>query len=156
MMSTILKRGVPCALLALLFVFTACDDGTPVSTPTAESPTPATYSSSKSGSDVIPGQYIVVFKDGVHRLRSRAQALAKAHSGEVGFIYETAFQGFSIRASEQAANALTNNPDAAYVEPDQRVQAIGTQSPTTWGPTDRTSETCRSTTATRTVPRAPV
>lgn len=82
----------------------------------------------------IPGEYIVVLKDDVRDVPGLARGLAAQAGGRVGFVYGTALKGFSISVGNaQAAEALARNPNVAYVEPDQEVTAVGTQSPATWG-----------------------
>ncbi len=131
---SIQRSGSVLALLvAFALLLTACDTGAPDRASQIDPSDTPRVSKAAPGDDVIPGQYIVVFNDNANQPRAKAQSLAKAHGGEVGFVYETAVRGFSIRASAQAAEALSNNPNVAYVEPDRRVQAIATQSPATWG-----------------------
>src|SRR3954447_9713680 len=77
---------------------------------------------------------IVVFEPGaVPNIHAAAQGLAAANAGEVGFVYENALEGFSVRIPAGRANALAHDPRVAYVEADQVVQADTTQSPATWG-----------------------
>jgi subtilisin len=56
-----------------------------------------------------------------------ARQLASQHNGQVGFVYTTALQGFTISVPEPAAAALERNPNVAYVEPVHQVQTTGTQ-----------------------------
>lgn len=82
----------------------------------------------------IPGQYIVVFAPGTNDVAERARQLASRHGGELLHTYQHALQGFAARFSAQAAGALENNPNVAYVEQDRAVHAIATtQSGATWG-----------------------
>lgn len=87
--------------------------------------------------EFIPGRYIVVFKNDVRGTRALAADLARQVRGEVGFVYETAIQGFSItlpaQASERAIEGLKNNPNIAYIEQDQVVYASSIQTNATWG-----------------------
>jgi subtilisin family serine protease len=131
---SIQRSGSVLALLvAFALLLAACDTGAPDRASQIDPSETPRVGKAAPGDDVIPGQYIVVFNDGVNQPRARAQSLAKANGGEVGFVYEATIRGFSIRASAQAAEALANNPNVAYVEQDQRVRAIATQSPATWG-----------------------
>jgi subtilisin family serine protease len=82
---------------------------------------------------VIPGQYIVVFKDSVTDVPGLANRLAGEHGRSPFFVYEHALKGFAIAVPQQAAEALSRNPNVAYVEPDSVVWAIATQSNATWG-----------------------
>src|SRR5919106_172448 len=65
------------------------------------------------------GSYVVVLKPGIADVPGAAAGLTRAHGGTVGFVYEHALRGFSIRASAQAASAISRNPLVAYVEADQ-------------------------------------
>lgn len=60
--------------------------------------------------------YIVVFKDGVQNPRGLAHGLA---NGQATHVYENTIKGFAARFSPQAAAALANNPNVAYVESDK-------------------------------------
>jgi subtilisin family serine protease len=81
----------------------------------------------------VPGQYIVVFRDTVADVPGLAFGLAAAHGSSPRFVYEHALKGFAAELPEQAAEALSRNPNVAYVEPDSVVWAIATQSGATWG-----------------------
>ena len=74
---------------------------------------------------VVPGQYIVVFKDDVANPRAAAGRLARTHGFAPKFIYSVALKGFSATLSPRAAAALSRNPRVAYIEADQWVQAFG-------------------------------
>jgi subtilisin family serine protease len=112
----------------------------------------------KSKRDVIPGQYVVVFKqegtfNSVENRDSRKRALAardaaravvERSGGKLGFTYSTALVGFSARLTDTGLRLLRAAPGVAYIEPDQRYHFITVQPPTPPGnpPTgiDRTSE----------------
>jgi subtilisin family serine protease len=85
------------------------------------------------GAEPIPGQYIIVFKQDVRDVPGLARRLAAAHGGSLRFIYERALKGFAARLPDAAAAALARNPNIAYVEQDQVMQAFETQSGATWG-----------------------
>lgn len=78
----------------------------------------------------VAESYIVVLKPGVSEVGVIAAQLARAHGGEVGFIYQHALQGFSIRTSPAAAVALARNPQVAYVEADAEVSIAAQEVPT--------------------------
>ncbi len=123
-------------LLATLLMVTGCDtspsiDGPP-DAPSAEQPRARSAAPSNAAS-TIPNRYVVVFNDRVGNVPEQAQALASRHGGTLGFTYQHAIKGFSVELPAQAVAALENNPNVAYVEPDQEVYAIGTQSNATWG-----------------------
>lgn len=92
--------------------------------------------------EVIPDQYIVVFKDeafvngATESGRSPAQ-LADSYvaelNGELKNVYETALKGFAARLSPDAAKALASYPHVAYIVPDSLVQIADIQGPVTWG-----------------------
>ncbi|MBA2316174.1 MAG: S8 family peptidase [Euzebyales bacterium] len=84
--------------------------------------------------DAIEGQYIVVLRKDLTARSARAvEALAEARGGRVGHTYSTALDGFSAKLPAQAVDALTRNPNVAYVEADRTVAIADTQSPATWG-----------------------
>jgi subtilisin family serine protease len=102
--------------------------------PTAADPdlTPAF---SAQSADAIPGQYIVVFRNGVGDVQAAAGQMAAAHGASVRFTYSSALRGFAAsNMSTQAAAALARNPNVAYVEQDQRITlASSVQNNATWG-----------------------
>jgi subtilisin len=65
------------------------------------------------------GTYIVVFKPSVANVPAAAAGIARANGGTVGYVYEHALRGFSIRVPATAAAAIARNPTVAYVEADQ-------------------------------------
>jgi hypothetical protein len=98
----------------------------------------------RSAKDPIAGSYIVVFKADAVRGATEARSqrplvadtvreLARAHGGNVSFIYQHALKGLAVQLTADRAEALAANPRVTYVEPDQLVHAVATQSPATWG-----------------------
>lgn len=89
---------------------------------TAGSAPKAETAEPKAG-DKIADSYICVFRAGaVGRGNERAEAArsANAGGGNVGHVYSTALQGFSVNASERGvANMRAHNPNIAYCEQDQ-------------------------------------
>jgi subtilisin family serine protease len=83
--------------------------------------------------DVVPDRYIIVFNDQVGNAPEHARQLVALHGGTLHFTYEHALRGFAATLSSQAVAALQNNPNVAYVEQDQVVYTVGTQSNATWG-----------------------
>ena len=81
----------------------------------------------------IPGQYIVVFTDGVSDVPGLARQLVAVNGGSLGHVYQSALKGFSAKLPEAAAAALGRNPHVLRVEQDQVVWAFATQSNATWG-----------------------
>ena len=71
---------------------------------------------------------VIVVLDGVDRpVAEVAEEIAASHGGEIGFVYTTALQGFTLTVPEAAIAGLERNPRVAYVEPVREVQAFGTQ-----------------------------
>ncbi len=66
----------------------------------------------------IPGQYIVVFDDGVTDPHDLAQALAQRHGFAIRHSYAFALKGFAARMPAPVVRALAEDPDVAFVEPD--------------------------------------
>jgi subtilisin family serine protease len=136
MISQSITRLTSALVLVTFLIMAGCDTSpsveTPSSAPSAEQPR-ALASTPPDANAAIPNRYVVVFNDGVGNVPEMAQALTNQHGGELGFTYQHAIKGFSIELPAQAASALENNPNVAYVEPDKRVFAIGAQSNATWG-----------------------
>ncbi len=83
--------------------------------------------------ELVPGQYIVVFKSDVADPATLAQTLIRAHRATHRFTYTHAVKGFAASMSDVAAAALARNPQVAYVEQDQVVHAITTETNATRG-----------------------
>lgn len=74
--------------------------------------------------------YIVVLHDDVGPPGRVAREIADQVGGDVGFIYEHALRGFSIRLPPQAVAALERNPHVKYVETDYERHAFAQEIPT--------------------------
>jgi subtilisin family serine protease len=84
--------------------------------------------SGKRADGVIPGHYIVVFKDGVSDAPGLARRLTAAHRGTLRFTYGgPSMKGFAGKLSDAAVADLRRAPEVARVEPDQVVTADATQ-----------------------------
>ncbi|HWJ45378.1 MAG TPA: S8 family peptidase, partial [Gaiellaceae bacterium] len=59
--------------------------------------------------------------------------LSREHGGGLQKVFQYALKGFAVELTEKQAARLAEDPRVAYVEPDQTVQAVATQSPATWG-----------------------
>lgn len=115
---------VSTALLAV----TACSD---TSSPTRLAPqTEARLSAAPAASaeGAIPDEYIVVFQNDVADPPALARQLAAMHGASVRFTYQRALKGFAGHMSAAAAEALRHNPNVSFVEQDQTVSAIGSES----------------------------
>jgi len=109
-------------VVAFALSFAACQDASrPVDTGSNETAT------QRTGPEVVPGQYIVVFSDGVADPGSVATALVRSLGGTMLHIYTSAIKGFAARLPTGAADALQQNPLVAFVEPDEVIRADVTQ-----------------------------
>jgi subtilisin family serine protease len=86
----------------------------------------------------IDGSYIVALKNTSevreHGVPASAGTLVAKHDGALGSVFRRALSGFTATMSEQEARELAADPNVAYVEQDQRVWALDTQTnPPSWG-----------------------
>jgi Subtilase family/Peptidase inhibitor I9 len=90
----------------------------------------------RKSSHPIAGQYVVAFKADMERsqIASTARDLAVAHGGRIMFIYEDAIKGFAVELPEQAAIALSHNPQVDSVSENGYSVIMGSES-TPQGPT---------------------
>lgn len=74
--------------------------------------------------DVIPDQFIVVFKQDVQAASVSAASNRVALRGDESRIQRSysVIPGFSARLSPEAVEALQKNPEVAYIEADRRIQ----------------------------------
>ncbi len=80
----------------------------------------------------IAGSFIVKLKD--DRVTASAQTLGSRFGGQVGFVYDTVFKGFSIKMTDAQARRLAADTSVEYVERDQPVSIQATQvNPPSWG-----------------------
>ncbi|MGD2043323.1 MAG: S8 family serine peptidase [Acidimicrobiia bacterium] len=80
-----------------------------------------------AGADGPKQEYVIVLNPTRGSVAEAAQEIAGQHRADVGFLYTTALQGFTVTVPEQAAAAISRNPRVAYVEPVYQVEAVGTQ-----------------------------
>src|SRR2546430_13554015 len=66
---------------------------------------------------IVPGQYIVVFKDAVADPVALARTLVTLYGGSLLQTYTSALRGFAARLPDAVVAALRTNPLVAYVEP---------------------------------------
>ena len=88
----------------------------------------------------IPGEYIVVFKDDVDVDLEVGKA-EKENMVKAKYIYRYAIKGFSATLPSQVLEKIKNNPNVKYIEQDQEINAIATQTTVpSWG-IDRIDQT---------------
>src|SRR5919201_5265854 len=79
----------------------------------------------------IPNQYIILLNDSVDETIVNASAKdAKTHGADVLNIYSHAVKGFVIKVpnDQVLGNIVKNNPQIAFFEQDQKVQAFSSKS----------------------------
>jgi subtilisin family serine protease len=82
----------------------------------------------------VPGQYIVVFNPTVSDPPGLSRSLVAAHGGRLLFTYQHAIRGFAAALPDAGVEAVSRNPNVAYVEPDRDVTLFDTQNnPPAWG-----------------------
>jgi subtilisin family serine protease len=85
-------------------------------------------------SEVIRGQYIVVFHDHVTNPQAEAARVMRGTGGEILHTYQYALQGFAATIPDAAFQGIRMNPNVAYIEEDATVTKWSpTQSNATWG-----------------------
>jgi hypothetical protein len=111
-----IKRRFP-FLAATVFLVTACADDTSVVTePEVEDSPEASLVTDESQRQVIPNQYIVVFKQDVTSPGGLAQRLATQHRLELRHTYRNSIKGFSAVVPERAVEVLRAHPMVQLVE----------------------------------------
>src|SRR5881396_616883 len=83
--------------------------------------------------DVIPDRYIVVFKSSTQDPPGLARQLVKQHGGRLRHAYASAVKGFAADLSDDAVEALSSDPNVAFIEPDLRVRVADTEPNPDWG-----------------------
>jgi subtilisin family serine protease len=78
-----------------------------------------------------PERYIVVLNNGVSDPGQAANALARSHGVEVGFVYSHALKGFSATMPQARLEEVRSDGRVAYVEPDGMAHATVQTVP--WG-----------------------
>jgi subtilisin family serine protease len=77
--------------------------------------------------------YIVVLDDSVPSSVAVASRHTSLVGGDVSFVYEHALKGYAINVSPDLVDVIEADPLVAYVERDQQMRALTTQSGATWG-----------------------
>lgn len=93
--------------------------------------------------EVISNQYIVVLKNepglgpgpasDLRSTSAHALSVIDQAGGEVLYTYEHALSGFAATIPATALALLQNDPNIAYIEPDQIVTSADIQTPASWG-----------------------
>jgi subtilisin family serine protease len=86
-----------------------------------------------AGSEAIPGQYVVVMKDGASTAAAVAREVVSAHGGKLRHTYGAALNGFAANLSPAAVDALRRNPQVQYVAEDGMAYPDTAQTGATWG-----------------------
>ncbi|HEX9943144.1 MAG TPA: S8 family serine peptidase [Thermoanaerobaculia bacterium] len=135
-------------VLSVLFLSAALTStvhgGVPSNSPASPPGGPPPERSIQRTPNAIPGEYIVVLKEGVTRgPRDRdtgkpsvpevARELAAAFNGTLLHTYQYALRGFSIRMPEERARNLARHPKVEMVEENGEVHATATQYYPPWG-----------------------
>ncbi|HJR07116.1 MAG TPA: S8 family peptidase [Pyrinomonadaceae bacterium] len=127
-------------LTALLLFIGLCAAALSHSTTHAQRPEfssgvrPAPAAKFRKNAAPAQNRYIVVLNDSVtsKQVSGLANALTRAHGGTLGSTYQNALRGFSVEMSEAQAEALSRNPQVAFVEEDTLVEGASTQANAPW------------------------
>lgn len=120
-------------IVGVVVAVTACESPRSPVEPAATRVTSPSLVTLPAQSEAVPGQYIVVFKSDVQDPEALAQSLIRAHGATHRYTYSHAIKGFAARLSDAAAAALARHPQVAYVEQDQVMRAVTTETNATWG-----------------------
>jgi len=124
-------RGVlSCGAVALL----ACTDRPGP----AEPPRPTAAPALQAAGATPPGpaerdHYLVRLRDDAPGARGEAQRLARAHGGQVGYVYERALHGFTLRLPAAAAAAIARDSRVQSIRPVQAMHLADVQTSPPWG-----------------------
>jgi subtilisin family serine protease len=129
-----LKTGILAGILAGLVA--ACSD---VPTSTGDDG-PARSAPLISHAQAVPDRYIVVFNERAGDPEMESDRLMALHGGERLQTYRRAIRGFAADLSPRAVEALRRLPIVEYIETDQVMSIVETQTNPTWG-LDRIDET---------------
>jgi subtilisin family serine protease len=120
-----MKRTLTPLALASLALAAACSDTGVMETATPPADAPVITAASDRA---IPGQFIVVLKDGTDPgTVARLAGVTPRHS------YTSVMRGFAGRLDANQLRTLRGNPAVAYIEQDQLVSVNTTQTGATWG-----------------------
>jgi subtilisin family serine protease len=122
-MKIVLSYRFVFALVALL--------GLPAAFAQAVVDPPATHKSSETR--LIPGRYIVVFKDHVTDVGTESDKVMRGRSGVRHLTFSHGLKGFVATLSDAALAGVRNEPDVDYVEQDQVATINATENLTAGG-----------------------
>lgn len=111
------KRCLPLALIVTAAMFAGCREESAFEPPPP--PAPPSESSAPAQEDLIPGQYIVVFKDDVNSPARLANEIARANGLKLRHTYRYALRGFSASVPEGRLAALERHPRVQSVRPNR-------------------------------------
>ena len=117
--------------LALAIGIAGCSDlpNAPIA-PTSPAPAPASFARQ---SEPIAGRYIVVFTGDVGDPAAHGRLVAARHAAKVKFTYTAALKGIAVEMADAEVASLRAEPGVAYVEQDQTMSIVATQTGATWG-----------------------
>ena len=96
-------------------------------------PHASALANSLPNADVIPGEYIVVYKPGVADASAHTRRLAGRERAEVKRSFSRVLPGFAVRASADEAARIARDPAVAYVEQNRVLRAASVQTSAPWG-----------------------
>jgi hypothetical protein len=105
----------------------------PIEPPAGLTPTAALLSVAAQSGQVIPGHYIVLFREDVRDPSGLAQTLVNAHAGDLLYTYEHGVRGFAARLPASALDVLRQNRNVELIEEDRVVMACSALSDVNWG-----------------------
>ena len=112
----------PFVFLAFAVVgLAACQEPSSPSAPGDKTAAPEVSAKAQKG-ELIPGQYVVVFRGDVRDVKKAAKALAGKHGAKLRRTYEAALKGMAIELPDSAAAALRQDPAVEFVEQNQVVR----------------------------------
>lgn len=109
------------SIVILLLLISSCQEPNNPVKPEFGNDAENSLQKSNMSNDIIPGQYIVVFKDEVTKISEVANKMANLHSAKVIHIFKNSIKGFTATMSENEALKLAKSPDVKLVEPDRVV-----------------------------------
>lgn len=114
-----------------VLLFAACSDS--ATAPSEPAQPSLSVASDQQDGQLIPDQYIVVFNQDVTDSPALARRLATQEGAALLHTYSAALKGFSGRMNANAAARLRSSPLVDFVEQDQVVSVVTTQTGATWG-----------------------